>query len=127
MLSWNHKGSHVEATKQAVFGAGAGVFENGKYVQVAFQAMGQGQFMPVAAAGANPHEGTVDRLEYVLEYKVEVQCEGREVAKKAVEALKLYVQSSRQQGGKYRSWADSAPRAHPYEVPAYAVFKAEDF
>jgi hypothetical protein len=64
------------------------VYENGKYVQVSFQMPGQGQFMPVSAAGAGPHTGTVDQLEHVLEYRVEVRCEGRDVARDAVEALR---------------------------------------
>jgi hypothetical protein len=105
-LVWTVPVSHLAPTKDAVFGAGAGVYQGGKYVQVAFQTLGQGQFVPVAEAGADPHTGTVDQLEHVLEYKVEVLCEGRDVAQKAVEALK---------------------KAHPYEVPAYGVYKMEDF
>ncbi|KAK2065803.1 hypothetical protein LY76DRAFT_640552 [Colletotrichum caudatum] len=97
--------SHLVATKDAVFKTGAGVYDEGKYVQVAFELTGQGQFMPVAAAGAVPHTGAVDQLERVLEYRVEILCVGRDVAKAAVAALKS---------------------AHPYEVPAYEVYKLED-
>ncbi|KAK1600472.1 uncharacterized protein LY79DRAFT_533708 [Colletotrichum navitas] len=97
--------SHLVATKDAVFKTGAGVYDEGKYVQVAFELTGQGQFMPVAAAGVDPHAGTVDQLERVLEYRVEILCAGRDIAKAAVVALKS---------------------THPYEVPAYEVYKLED-
>jgi hypothetical protein len=49
--------------------------------------------MPVAAAGATPHTGTADKLERTEETRVEVLCTGKEVTKKAVEALKMYVWS----------------------------------
>ncbi|KAF9879824.1 hypothetical protein CkaCkLH20_02635 [Colletotrichum karsti] len=98
--------SHLKDTKDAIFKTGAGVYDEGKYVQVAFELTGQGQFMPVAAAGANPHTGSVDQLERVLEYRVEILCAGRDVTSAAVAALKS---------------------AHPYEVPAYEVYKLEDF
>ncbi|KAK1972747.1 hypothetical protein LY78DRAFT_650492 [Colletotrichum sublineola] len=97
--------SHLAVTKDAVFKTGAGVYDEGKYVQVAFELTGSGQFMPVAAAGADPHTGAVDQLEKVLEYRVEILCVGRDVTKAAVTALKS---------------------AHPYEVPAYEVYKLED-
>ena len=71
-----------------MFGAGAGVHEGGKYVQVAFQTVGEGQFVPVAEAGAQPQTGSAGQLEKVLEYQVEVLCEGRDVVRRAVEALK---------------------------------------
>jgi len=100
------KYSHLDATKSAIFATGAGSHAGGKYVEVAFETRGNGQFMPVAAAGAAPHTGTVDQLEKVEEVKVEILCEGEEVAKKAVEALK---------------------RTHPYEVVDYGVYKLEDF
>ncbi|ROT37325.1 hypothetical protein SODALDRAFT_334414 [Sodiomyces alkalinus F11] len=97
--------SHLTATKDAVFAAGAGVYQGGKYVQVAFELTGQGQFLPVAEAGADPHTGSAGQLERVLEYRVEILCEGRDTAKAAVAALKS---------------------SHPYEVPAYEVYKLED-
>ncbi|KAJ2900292.1 hypothetical protein MKZ38_002510 [Zalerion maritima] len=97
--------SHLQTTKDAIFKTGAGVYEGGKYVQVAFEISGQGQFLPVSEAGADPHTGETDQLERVLEYKVEILCEGRNVAKAAVAALK---------------------GAHPYEVPAYEVYRLED-
>lgn len=75
-------------TKDAIFATGAGVYEGGKYVQVAFTLTGQGQFTPVADAGAVPHTGSTGQLAQVLEYRVEIICEGRDVAKAAVAALK---------------------------------------
>ena len=80
--------SFLEATKEAVFGAGAGSYEGGKYIRVSFQLLGSGQFMSVAAAGAHQFHGHNDQLEQVTEYRVEVICEGRDVAQKAVWALK---------------------------------------
>ena len=80
--------SHIQSTKDAVFAAGAGVYEGGKYVQVAFELTGQGQFLPVAEAGADPHTGSAGQLERVLEYRVEILCEGRDLATAAVAALK---------------------------------------
>lgn len=82
--------SHLVATKDAVFETGAGVYDQGKYIQVAFELTGQGQFRPVAAAGANPHTGAVDQLERVLEYRVEILCSDINIAKAAVAALKRY-------------------------------------
>lgn len=50
--------------------------------------------------------GDVGKLEEVEEVRVETLCVGRDVAVKAVQALK---------------------EAHPYEEPAYEVIKLEDF
>ncbi|CAN9104759.1 unnamed protein product [Alternaria alternata] len=49
--------------------------------------------------------GKVGELEEVDEYRIEAICMGRDTAVKAVEALK---------------------KAHPYEEPAYEVYKMED-
>ncbi|PNP45084.1 hypothetical protein TGAMA5MH_03134 [Trichoderma gamsii] len=96
--------THVEACKAAIFAAGAGIYPNSSYTECCWTTSGTGQFRPVA--GANPHIGTVDKLEFVTEVRVEAPCVGRDVAKAAVEALK---------------------KAHPYEEPAYEVYKLEDF
>jgi hypothetical protein len=56
--------------------------------------------------GATPNIGSVGDLEHVKEHKVEMVIFGKEVALKAVEALK---------------------KTHPYEVVAYSVVKAESF
>ena len=49
--------------------------------------MGTGQFRPGDAA--NPHIGSVGALEQVQEARVETLCIGEDVARKAVEALKM--------------------------------------
>lgn len=98
--------SHLQITKDAIFAAGAGIHAEGKYVQVAFETSGYGQFVPVGEAGANPHTGTAGKLERVSEVEVGVICEGRELTRRVVEALKA---------------------AHPFEVIGYEVVKMEDF
>jgi len=85
--------SHLEQVKTAVFGAGAGRI--GHYDCCAWQALGQGQYRPLA--GSQPFRGEQDRLERVAEVRVEVVCPG-DTASGAVEALLA---------------------AHPYEMPAY--------
>jgi hypothetical protein len=91
----------AEAVKEAVFATGAGRI--GDYEACCFQTPGTGQFRPLA--GANPHIGRVGELERVEELKVELVCEDR-LIHAAVAALKL---------------------AHPYEEPAYDVWKLETF
>ncbi len=87
--------SHLEVVKAAVFATGAGRI--GDYDQCCWQALGTGQFRPLA--GSNPYLGTQDRVERVPEYRVEMVCEDGFI-KKAVRALIA---------------------AHPYEEPAYDV------
>lgn len=91
--------SHVEATKNAVFESGAG--KMGDYDSCAWQTRGQGQFRPLP--GSAPHLGQHGHVEYVAEYKVEMVC-SEEVIHAAIAALKL---------------------AHPYEEPAYEVYRLE--
>lgn len=93
--------SDAEATKEAVFNAGGGRI--GDYDCCAWQALGQGQFRPLE--GSNPHLGEHGRLEQVEELKVELVCEDR-LIHEVVAAMK---------------------RAHPYEEPAYEVYRLEDF
>ncbi|KAI9792003.1 MAG: hypothetical protein M1833_001287 [Piccolia ochrophora] len=95
----------LEAIKMAIFATGAGTFPGGKYSKACFQSHGVGQFLPEEAKGANPHIGTHGTLEKVDEVKVEVLCVGQKVMHDAVTALK---------------------KAHPYEEPAYEVYKLED-
>jgi hypothetical protein len=92
--------SHVEVTKAAVFGAGAGRI--GDYEHCCWQVAGQGQFRPLP--GSRPFLGETDRLETLAEYRVEMVCADDCVAA-AVAALK---------------------RAHPYEEPAYEVWRLVD-
>ena len=59
----------------------------GNYTECCWTAMGTGQFRPGDAA--NPHIGSVGALEQVQEARVETLCIGEDVARKAVEALKM--------------------------------------
>ena len=85
--------SHLDATKRAVFEAGAGGI--GNYEHCAWQVLGTGQFKPVK--GANPFIGEVDTLERIPEWRVEtIVPEDR--ASAVARALKA---------------------SHPYEEPAF--------
>ena len=92
---------HVESVKRAVFSEGAGRI--GNYDQCCWQSLGHGQFCPLE--GANPFLGRVHQLESVAEYKVELVCDDAFI-RLAVAAL---------------------IEAHPYEEPAYEVYKLENF
>ncbi|MBO6851066.1 MAG: NGG1p interacting factor NIF3 [Marinobacter sp.] len=91
--------SHLEETKSALFGAGAGRI--GDYDCCAWQSLGQGQFRPLA--GSQPFIGQQGQVEKVSEYKVELVCDDG-VIRQAIEAFK---------------------KAHPYEEPAYEVYRLE--
>ena len=93
--------SHLEQVKQAMFDAGAGRI--GDYDSCCWQVAGQGQFRPLA--GADPFIGSQGTIETVEEYKVELVCEDALIVT-VVAALK---------------------QAHPYEEPAYQVWKLERF
>lgn len=93
--------SHLEQVKQALFSAGAGRI--GDYDSCCWQVAGQGQFRPLA--GADPFIGSQGKIETVEEYKVELVCDEKFITA-AVAALK---------------------QAHPYEEPAYQVWKLEIF
>ncbi len=93
--------SHLELVKSALFEAGAGRI--GNYDCCAWQTLGQGQFRPLA--GSEPYLGTTGEIERVAEYKVEMVC-AEEVVAKAVAALR---------------------QAHPYEEPAFEVWRTELF
>jgi len=92
--------SHLEATKNALFVAGAGRI--GDYDCCAWQCRGQGQFRPLD--GSQPFLGQSGELEKVDEYRVELVSEDSAI-RAAIAALK---------------------QAHPYEEPAYDVFRMED-
>ena len=91
--------SHVELVKNAVFKSGAGKI--GNYDSCAWQVKGEGQYRPLE--GSNPFLGTQDRIERVPEYRVEMVCDDR-LIKDAVTALR---------------------KSHPYEEPAYDVWKLD--
>jgi hypothetical protein len=91
--------THVEIVKAAIFAAGAG--RVGDYDCCAWQVLGEGQFRPLP--GSKPFIGEQGNVEKVAEYKVETVCEDALIGA-AVAALK---------------------RAHPYEEPAYQVWRLE--
>ncbi|NNL06844.1 MAG: NGG1p interacting factor NIF3 [Gammaproteobacteria bacterium] len=86
--------------KQAMFEAGAGKI--GDYDSCCWQVKGQGQFRPLA--GSSPTIGRLDQIETVDEFRIEMVC-ADECIEDAVAALK---------------------KSHPYEEPAYDVWKLED-
>ncbi|MGH8420705.1 MAG: NGG1p interacting factor NIF3 [Pseudomonas sp.] len=93
--------SHVEQVKNALFAAGAGRI--GAYDSCSWQVLGQGQFRPLD--GSQPFIGHTGQIESVEEWKVElVVSDG--LIQQAVAALK---------------------HSHPYETPAYEVWKLADF
>ncbi len=92
--------SHLEAVKQAVFAAGGGRI--GDYDQCCWQVRGLGQFRPLA--GSNPFLGRQGEVEQVEEWRVELVCTD-ELIRAVVAALR---------------------QAHPYEEPAYDVWRLSD-
>ena len=92
---------HIDVVKNALFTAGAGKI--GNYSCCAWQALGEGQFMPLA--GSQAFIGTENKLEKINEYKVEMVCE------------EIYI----------RDVIAALKQSHPYEEPAYHVIKIEDF
>lgn len=90
----------LEAVKAALFAAGAG--QLGGYSHCAWQTLGQGQFKPLD--GANPAIGSVGSLTTLPEWRVEVIVPDECLA----EVVRAY------------------KAAHPYEVPAYDVFRMAD-
>lgn len=92
---------YTEAVKSAIMAAGGG--EQGDYDQCCWQVLGKGQFRPLV--GSSPfigHESKQKQMvEYVEEYRIEVLC-NEEHLEKIVTALKI---------------------AHPYEEPAFDVFR----
>ncbi|MCK9605295.1 MAG: NGG1p interacting factor NIF3 [Methylomonas sp.] len=92
--------SHLDQVKNVLFAAGAGQFND--YDQCAWQTLGQGQFRPLL--NSQPFLGQIGKLERVAEYKVEMICADEHI-KAAVTALLT---------------------AHPYQQPAYAIYKLHD-
>lgn len=92
--------SHLEIVKAAVFDSGAG--KVGDYDSCCWQVLGQGQFRPLM--GSQPFIGQQGSLAVVDEYRVEMVC--------ADDVLQLAV--------------SSLIKAHPYEEPAFDVWKLVD-
>ncbi len=93
--------NYVEKVKQALFEAGAGRI--GNYDSCCWQTTGIGQFRPLE--NSNPAIGSINQLERVNEIKVEMVC-ADELVEQAIAAMK---------------------QSHPYEEPAYDVWRLEDF
>ena len=91
----------VEKVKQALFDAGAG--RMGNYDCCCWQSTGIGQFRPLH--NSKPAIGTLNTLEHVVETKIELLC-ADELVKQAVIAIR---------------------QSHPYEEPAYDVWRLEEF
>ncbi len=87
--------SHLEEVKTALFQAGAG--RVGNYDSCCWQTKGEGQFRPLE--NSDPYLGKKGELEKVIEWKVELVLE-----KKNLEAV-----------------VNALKKAHPYETPAFTV------
>jgi hypothetical protein len=114
------------AVQKAIFAAGAGQYPG--YGECAWHTLGTGQFRP--AKTANPTIGEPDKLEEVQECRVEILCGNESIVRKSVEALKKYAFHCFLCDLMVRLWhlvADGCWgfREHPYEVPAYEVYKLE--
>ncbi|PAU61329.1 Nif3-like dinuclear metal center hexameric protein [Pseudomonas indica] len=91
---------HLEAVKKAIFAVGAGRI--GAYDSCCWQTLGQGQFRPLE--GSQPFLGVTGRVEQVAEWKVELVVADEQIHD-VVKALK---------------------KAHPYETPAFQVWRLSD-
>ena len=91
----------VETVKSALFGAGAGRI--GNYDCCCWQTSGTGQFRPLE--NSKPAIGSQGEIEQVDEIKVELVCDDA-LVKDAIAAMK---------------------QAHPYEEPAYDVWRLEGY
>jgi len=87
----------VEEVKQALFNVGAGTI--GDYDSCAWQCLGTGQFRPLL--GSQPHIGSLDKIELVDEFRVEMVCTA----------------------GNIRAAVNALISAHPYEEPAYHILQ----
>ena len=90
----------VEKVKQALFNAGAGRI--GNYDSCCWQTDGIGQFRPLE--NSNPAVGSIGQIEQVREVKIELVC-ADDLIKNAIKAMR-----------------DN----HPYEEPAFDVWKLSD-
>ena len=90
----------AELVKDSMFAAGAG--NSGNYSCCAWQVLGEEQFMP--GPGSNAFIGSLENLEKVSAYKIEMVCDDKHI-QQTIAALK---------------------KSHPYEQPAYQVWKLEN-
>ncbi len=91
--------THLETVKAALFSAGAGRYN--AYDRCCWQVLGEGQFRPLE--NSNPYIGHPMQLQQIAEYKVELVCTD-DVIKNAVQCLLA---------------------SHPYEEPAYEIYKIQ--
>jgi len=96
-LVWFVPASHLQATRDAVFVAGAGWI--GDYSRCSWATLGEGTFF--GGEGTRPTVGEPGRDEAVAEYRVETVVPADRLAA-AVDALR---------------------RSHPYEEPAFDVYE----
>lgn len=96
-LVWFVPASHLQATRDAVFVAGAGRI--GDYSRCSWATLGEGSFF--GGEGTQPALGAAGREETVAEYRVETVV--------PPEKLTAVVAALR--------------RAHPYEEPAFDVYE----
>jgi structural toxin protein (hemagglutinin/hemolysin) RtxA len=96
-LVWFVPASHLQATRDAVFVAGAGSI--GRYSRCSWATLGEGSFF--GGEGTRPSVGGAGRDETVAEYRVETVV--------PPEKLTAVLAALR--------------RAHPYEEPAYDVYE----
>ena len=94
--------AELEEVKRVMFLAGGGRI--GNYDCCSWQVCGIGQFRPLK--DSNPFVGQQGKVEEVQEYRLEMVCENKAIAKKVVEAMK---------------------KAHPYETPSYDVWELASF
>ncbi|WP_237060074.1 MULTISPECIES: Nif3-like dinuclear metal center hexameric protein [Microbulbifer] len=92
--------THLEPVKQALFVAGAGRI--GDYDSCCWQVAGTGQFRPLP--GSQPFIGQSGEVEQVNEYRVELVC-ADDLVDEALAAMRA---------------------AHPYEEPAFDLWKLDD-
>lgn len=93
--------SAVEKVKNSLFDAGAGRI--GNYDNCCWQTEGTGQFRPLK--NSNPAIGSLGQIETVREIKVELVCADNLISQ-AVQAMR---------------------QSHPYEEPAFDVWKLSDY
>lgn len=93
--------SHLEQVKTVLFAKGAG--SDNRYSECCWQVLGQMQYKPLP--GAEPAIGKINRLSISQEYRVEMVCKPS-LIKDVIEELL---------------------RIHPYEVPAYEIYKLENY
>lgn len=89
--------SHLDQVKTALFEAGAGKL--GNYDFCSWETEGIGQFRPLA--GSRPFFGDKNRVEQVREFRVEMVCQD------------IFINSV----------LEKLVEVHPYETPAYGVYK----